>query len=236
MKRLWKRNGNSDLEAELRAGRPEPRADFVRALSARVHEDSRRRRPSFRIAFAGAMTGLVLVALAAGGGFERATSAVDAVLVGAKDAASGGNGAKPVPDSPGQDQYKPGKGCGDQNHIHERRFQCKARVSDASVKEGNSGTTSMVFTVSLSDSPLSAVTVGYTTANGTATAGSDYVTTAGTLVFGIGQTSQTITVPVMGDTTREPNETVFLNLTSISANALIEDGQGVGTIINDDKR
>ena len=233
VKRLWKRNEDSDLEAELRAGRPEPRADFVHALSARVREDGRRSpRPSFRIALAGAMTGLVLVALAAGGGFQQATSAVNAVLVKASDR----QGAKPVPESPGQDQYKPGKGCGDQNHIHDRRHQCKARVSDASVREGNSGTTSMTFTVSLSDSPLSIVTVGYSTANGTATAGSDYSATAGTLVFGIGQTSQTISVPVTGDTTPEPNETVFLNLTSVSANALIEDGQGVGTILNDDKK
>ena len=233
MKRLWNRKGDPDLEAELRAGRPEPRADFVHALSARVRKDGRRSpRPSFRIAFAGAMTGLVLVALVAGGGFKQATSAVNAVLVKASD----GQGAKPAPDNPGQDQYQPGKGCGDQNHIHERKYQCKARVSDASVKEGNSGTTSMVFTVSLSDSPLSTVTVGYATADGTATAGSDYVTTAGTLVFGIGQQSQTISVPVMGDTTYEPNETVFLNLISVSANALIEDGQGVGRIMNDDKR
>jgi len=172
----------------------------------------------------------MLVALVAGGGLKQATSALDAVLATSKD----GKGARYVLGSPGQSQYRPGKGCGDRNHLHERRFQCKVKVSDASVKEGNSGTRSMVYTVSLSDSPLSTVTVGYSSANGTAAAGSDYLATAGTLVFGIGQASQTISVPVLGDTVREPNETVLVNLLSVSANALIEDGQGVGTIQNDD--
>jgi hypothetical protein len=189
------------------------------------------------MAFAGAMTAIVLVALLAAGGLHQAASAFDSVLVKFQDAAStNANGPKPVPDSPGQDQYRPGKGCGDENHIHERKFQCKVKISDASVKEGDSGTTNLVYTVSLDDSPLSAVTVGYTTANGTATSGSDYLPAAGTLVFGIGQSSATISVPVIGDTVKEPNETVLVNLTSVSDNALIADGQGVGTIVNDDKK
>src|SRR2546423_5368324 len=38
-------------------------------------------------------------------------------------------------------ETRPGKGCGDKNHLHERRFECKVAVSDASGKEGDSGTT-----------------------------------------------------------------------------------------------
>src|SRR5437016_13177320 len=69
---------------------------------------------------------------------------------------------------------KPGKGCGDKNHLHERRFDCKVSISDVSKKEGNSGTTSFAFVVSVSGSPLSTVTVDWATGGGTAPAVSDY--------------------------------------------------------------
>ena len=145
-------------------------------------------------------------------------------------------GPTTVKTSPGQDQYKPGKGCGDKNHLHDRRFQCKASVNDVSQNEGNSGTTSFVFTVSLSDSPVDTVTLVYATANGTALAGSDYVPVAGTtLTFPAGVSALSVTVPVIGDTTREANEAFYVNLSNPSANALILDGQGVGTIVNDDR-
>jgi hypothetical protein len=77
------------------------------------------------------------------------------------------------------------------------------------------------------------VTVNYATANGTATAGSDYNATSGTLTFAPGVTTQTITVQVRGDTTPEANETFAVNLSGAS-NATIADSQGVGTIINND--
>src|SRR5204863_62476 len=67
-------------------------------------------------------------------------------------------------------------------------------INDVSVVEGNSGTTNAVLTVSLSAATAQTVTVNYATANGTATAGTDYVSTNGTLTFLPGQTSQTITV------------------------------------------
>lgn len=236
MQRFWKRRGGDDLEAELRASRPEPRPELVRSVVDRVHADRRRRAPApLRAAFAGVLSSVMVVAFVLAGGLGYAASGVQTVVDRAGNVVSPASSPKPAGKTPGDTQYRPGKGCGDQNHLHERKFQCKVKVSDASVKEGNSGTTSLVYTVSLSDSPLSAVTVGYSTANGTATAGSDYVATAGTLVLGIGQSSATISVPVIGDTVKEPNETVLLNLTSVSANALIDDGQGVGTIINDDK-
>jgi Calx-beta domain len=129
---------------------------------------------------------------------------------------------------------KPGKGCGDKNHLHERRFECKVALSDVSKKEGNSGTTAFVFSVTVSGVPLSTVTVDYGTANGTATADSDYVSTSGTLSFAPGVTTKTVTVSVVGNTLREANKTFYVNLSNPSANAYLGDAQGLGTIANDD--
>jgi hypothetical protein len=108
-------------------------------------------------------------------------------------------------------------------------------INDVSVTEGNAGTTNATFTVSLSAPRNQAVTVNYTTADGTATSASnDYTTTSGTVTFPANSvTPQTITVQVKGDTTIEPNETFVVNLSSPSE-ATIADSQGVGTIQNDD--
>jgi hypothetical protein len=107
------------------------------------------------------------------------------------------------------------------------------RINDVSKAEGNSGTTPFTFTVTLSPASTVPVTVKYATANGTALAGSDYTAASGTLTFAPGQTSQTVTVNVMGNTTVEPNETFAVNLSAASG-ATLFDGQGVGTILNDD--
>ena len=78
------------------------------------------------------------------------------------------------------------------------------------------------------------MTARYATANGTATAPGDYTAIAATtLTFAPGQTSKTITVAVKGDTLDEANETFFVNLSS-AVNATIADGQGLGTIRDDD--
>jgi hypothetical protein len=106
-------------------------------------------------------------------------------------------------------------------------------INDMSSTEGNSGTKGFAFTVSLSTASSSTVTVSYGTADGTATAGSDYVAQSGTLSFTAGQTSKTITITINGDTTVEPNETFVVNLSSPSG-ATIAGGQGQGTITNDD--
>ncbi|HBB33561.1 MAG TPA: hypothetical protein DC064_17615 [Cyanobacteria bacterium UBA9273] len=107
------------------------------------------------------------------------------------------------------------------------------RINDVTTTEGNSGTKSATFTVSLSAASGRTTTVNYATANGTATAGSDYTATTGTLTFAVGETSKTISVPIIGDTTNESNETFTLNLTN-PTNATIADAQGGGTITNDD--
>src|SRR5262245_44010751 len=106
-------------------------------------------------------------------------------------------------------------------------------VGNVTLAEGNSGTTNATFTVSLSNVIGQPVTVDYSAANGTATAGSDYQAVAGTLTFNPGETTKTVTVPVYGDTLDEPDETFFLNLSNAS-NATIQDGQAVGTIVNDE--
>ena len=111
-------------------------------------------------------------------------------------------------------------------------------INDVTVTEGNSGTTNAVFTVSLSSAASTVVTVNYATANGTATAGTDYTAIPPTtLTFNPGETSKTITVPVNGDNQVELNETFFLNLSNLQANGsnvTLADNQGQGTINNDD--
>ena len=108
-------------------------------------------------------------------------------------------------------------------------------ISDPSVIEGDAGTVTLVYTVTASfPVPAGGLSVDYATADGTATAGSgDYVTQSGTLNFAQGDTTATISVTVNGDTLFERNETVIVNLSN-PVNALIADGQGVGTIGNDD--
>jgi uncharacterized protein YhjY with autotransporter beta-barrel domain len=106
-------------------------------------------------------------------------------------------------------------------------------INDVTVVEGNAGTVNAVFTVTLSAASGQTVQVNYATADGTATQPADYTNTSGTLTFTPGTTTQTITVPVNGETVPEANETFFVNLSG-ATNATISDNQGVGTITNDD--
>ncbi|MCY7348527.1 MAG: hypothetical protein LH614_20250, partial [Pyrinomonadaceae bacterium] len=106
-------------------------------------------------------------------------------------------------------------------------------IGNVSLNEGNSGTTAFNFTVNLSAVSAQTVTVNYATADGTATAPTDFQTASGTLSFALGEISKTITVSVNGDTTVEPNETFTVNLSG-AANAVIAAGVGTGTILNDD--
>jgi chitinase len=106
-------------------------------------------------------------------------------------------------------------------------------VADATVTEGDSGSSDLAFLVTLSAASSSAITVAYATANGTAAAGSDYTAKTGTLTFAAGETSKIVHVAVTGDTAVEANETVKLNLSAASG-ATINDGAAVGTIVNDD--
>jgi len=106
-------------------------------------------------------------------------------------------------------------------------------IDDVSLNEGYSGTTAASFTVSLSVASGRTVTVDYATANGTAAEPSDYASTSGTLTFNPGQTTKTVTVSINGDAINEADETFFVNLSG-PTNVVVSDGQGQGTIINDD--
>ncbi len=107
-------------------------------------------------------------------------------------------------------------------------------INDATVVEGNSGTTPMVFTVSLLGDSSVPISVDYTVTGQTATSGIDYTASNGTLTFNPGQTQKTITLQVNGDFTVESNETLTVNLKNPTGNAVILDGQGSGVIMNDD--
>jgi len=129
---------------------------------------------------------------------------------------------------------KPGKGCGDKNHEHERFFQCKVTIHDVFPRnEGKTGKkTPFVFKVQLDRPPIDPVTVDFATSDGTATAPSDYVSKSGTLTKGIKVLY--ITITVKGDNVVEPDETFFVNLSNPSGNAYIDRNPGQGTIKNDD--
>ena len=105
--------------------------------------------------------------------------------------------------------------------ITHRRCQCHRRRfrHDDGVRD-----------VSLSTTSNQTVTVAYSTANGTATAGQDYTSASSTVTFAPGQTSRVINISVTGDTTDEANETVLVNLAS-PVNATIQDSQAVLTIL-----
>ena len=108
-------------------------------------------------------------------------------------------------------------------------------INAPSVAEGDSGSASLTWTVTLSPPGTEAVTVDYAEGmGGTAASGTDYTALAsGTLTFAAGDTSKTITVSVTGDTTDEPDETVVVTLGNASG-ATIGTGTGTGTITDDD--
>ncbi|MBI2823693.1 MAG: hypothetical protein HYX69_03260 [Planctomycetia bacterium] len=111
-------------------------------------------------------------------------------------------------------------------------------VGNASVAEGNTGTTQLTFTVTLSEAVDHAVTVGFATADAAganaATAGTDYTAKTGTVTILANQTSATFTVDVTGDTTDEPDETFLVNLSAPTGGAALGTSQATGTITNDD--
>ena len=106
-------------------------------------------------------------------------------------------------------------------------------INDVTVTEGDSGTTDAVFTVTLSAEAAEVTSVDYTTSDGTASAPADFTGISGTLSFAAGDLSKTITVPVIGETDVEEDE-VFSVVLSSPVNAIILDGEGIGTILTDE--
>lgn len=106
-------------------------------------------------------------------------------------------------------------------------------VSDAVGREGDGGSTPLVFMVTRSHNN-SAFTVRARTTGGTATAGVDYKQVDTVVGFQAGGAlSRTVEVPMVGDTRPEPDETVVLTLSNLTAGSL-SDAVGVGTIDDDD--
>ncbi len=105
-------------------------------------------------------------------------------------------------------------------------------IVGSSVGEGNAGSTLLSFQVRLATSPPQPVTVQYATMDGSATAGSDYVATSGTLTL-TSTFPETISVAVLGDALDEYGESFFVNLSN-PVNAAIDVGRGVGGIGDDD--
>lgn len=109
-------------------------------------------------------------------------------------------------------------------------------INDVTANEGNSGATTFTFTVSLSTpAPAGGVTFDIATQDNTATvANNDYIArTLTAQTIPAGQQTYTFDVTVNGDSVVEPTETFFVNVTNVSG-ALVADGQGIGTISNDD--
>ena len=106
-------------------------------------------------------------------------------------------------------------------------------VADATVAEPSEGlSSSLDFVVTLSPASPAAVTVDYGTGGGTATAGSDYTSTSGRLSFAAGETTKTISVPVLADSHDDSGETLTLTLSNATG-AKISDAEATGTITND---
>jgi hypothetical protein len=119
-------------------------------------------------------------------------------------------------------------------------------INDVSINEGDTGTVSASFTVTLSASSNQTVTVNFATADGTGhffvapppspgapPPGGDYFSNIGSVTFAPTETTKSITVAIIGDFAFEPDETFFVNLSG-PTNATISDAQGMGTILNDD--
>lgn len=105
--------------------------------------------------------------------------------------------------------------------------------SNANVIEGNNGTRNAVFTITIT--PHSApITIGYKTIAASAIAGVDFTHTTGTFTLAPGENSKTVSVPVIGDTDAEADESFYLDLDTLLGGAGVSDGLGEAVIVNDD--
>ena len=109
----------------------------------------------------------------------------------------------------------------------------KVSIADLAVKEGNGTHAHFMFTATLDKASATAVSVGYATANGTATAGVDYTAATGTISFAPGVTTQQVHVDILGDTTVEPDETLSVTLSNPSGVSIAR-ATAIGSILNDD--
>jgi large repetitive protein len=106
-------------------------------------------------------------------------------------------------------------------------------VNDVTLAEGDTGTTTATFNVTLSAASAKAVTLDWTTVDGSAVQPADFTADSGTLTFVAGDTTEAVPVTVNGDVLDEVNESFNITLSN-PGNATISDGSGVGTITDDD--
>src|SRR6185503_10410352 len=106
-------------------------------------------------------------------------------------------------------------------------------VRDVVVVEGNSGTTQATFVVALSGPSSQSVSFSFATANGTATAGSDYIASSGNATFAPGEVEKPVVVLVNGDSVDETQETFFLDISNVQ-NATVSSNRGTAFINDDD--
>jgi hypothetical protein len=111
----------------------------------------------------------------------------------------------------------------------------RVNIYDVAKNEGNTDTTPFAFAVRLWAAYDVPVTVNFATANGSATEGTDYQATSGTLTIPAGQTTGTITVLVNGDRLVEPNETFFVTPSNLNY-GVIASSWATGTILDDEPR
>lgn len=106
-------------------------------------------------------------------------------------------------------------------------------VSDGAVTEGNSGTRNLMFEVVLSNPSAANVQFDFSTKDGSATAGSDFVETRGTMTIPSGLMSVNVTVPIVGDNIVEPDENFGLVILRVVGATIARDN-ATGTILNND--
>ena len=106
-------------------------------------------------------------------------------------------------------------------------------INDISVPEGNSGTSNANFTVTISGARAANVVINWYTSSSSAFSGSDYVNSSGTVTFTPSDTQKTISVPIIGDTVYESDETFYVFL---SGNVNFSKYYGICTIVNDDPK
>jgi YD repeat-containing protein len=103
-------------------------------------------------------------------------------------------------------------------------------IADAAITEGGT----LTFTVTKSVTAAGTLTVDFATASGTATSGTDFTGSSGTLSFSAAETSKTVSVSTIQDSAYEGNETLTVVLSNAGAGSTIADGSAVGTINDDD--
>ena len=100
--------------------------------------------------------------------------------------------------------------------------------------EGRPSRAPVTFVLTLSRPSGQNVTVNYATTDGTASAAAgDYVARAGTVTFGPGSTTQTVTITLNADALEEQNETFYLDLIAVTNGVLLDD-RGLALVIDDD--